>query len=61
MYKYLSPEERMERIARILLRAIALDEVSGAREANESTAPSNDATPRDNQRSVRRGNDSRRS
>lgn len=61
MYKHLSPEERMERIARILLRAIALDEVSGACEASESTAPSNDAAARDNQRSVRRGNDSRRS
>lgn len=61
MYKHLSPEERMERIARILLRAIALDEVSAARKTSESTAPSNNHAAPDNPRSVRPGNDSRRS
>jgi len=60
MYKHLSPEERMERIARILLRAIALDDVSVARDASESTAPVNDRAAPDNPRSVRPGNDSRR-
>lgn len=60
MYKHLSPEERMERIARILLRAIALDEVV-ARDPSETSWPTNDRAASDNPRSVRRGNDSRRS